>query len=93
MSKLYIEKKYPLNNFLGPLYGQMLMNNEVIYHRTTYDFVSLKNILEKAGFSNIRKWDWRKTEHAKFDDHSQAHLPHMDKESGILISLNVECTK
>jgi len=27
------------------------------------------------------------------DDHSQAYLPHMDKENGILISLNIEATK
>ena len=41
----------------------------------------------------IKKYNWRKTEHSMFDDHSQAYLPHMDKENGILISLNVECVK
>ena len=40
------------------------------------------------------KWyDWEQTEHSKFDDHSQAYIPHMDKENGTLISLNVECIK
>jgi predicted SAM-dependent methyltransferase len=38
-------------------------------------------------------YDWRKTSHAHFDDHSQAYIPHMDKENGTLISLNVECVK
>ena len=28
-----------------------------------------------------------------FDDHSQAYLPHMDKENGTSMSLNVECIK
>ncbi|HAI38830.1 MAG TPA: methyltransferase, partial [Maribacter sp.] len=39
------------------------------------------------------KYDWRQTEHAKFDDHSQAYIPHMDKENGTLISLNIEAVK
>ena len=38
-------------------------------------------------------WDWRKTEHSQFDDHSQAYLPKMNKEHGTLISLNVEAIK
>ena len=42
---------------------------------------------------NIFIYDWRKTEHAQFDDHSQAYLPHMDKKNGELISLNVESNK
>jgi hypothetical protein len=42
---------------------------------------------------NVVEYDWRKTEHSKFDDHSQAYIPHMDKDHGTLISLNVECTK
>jgi len=29
----------------------------------------------------------------RLDDYSQAYVPHMDKENGILISLNVECHK
>ena len=93
MSKLYCAGKYPLKNFLGPLYGKMQMGEETIYHKTTYDFESLKKILEGLGFVNVRKYDWRNTEHAEFDDHSQAYLPHMDKENGTLISLNVEADK
>lgn len=90
MSKLYSEGKFPLDNFVGPLYGQMPMGDETIYHRTVYDFISIKKVLEEAGFSNIRKWDWRTTDHSQFDDHSQAYLPKMDKENGTLISLNIE---
>ena len=43
--------------------------------------------------THISIYDWRKTEHAKFDDHSQAYLPHFEKEEGTLISLNVESKK
>ena len=38
----------------------------------------------------VRRYDWRETEHANVDDFSQAYIPHMDKERGVLISLNVE---
>lgn len=69
------------------------MNGENIYHKTIYDFDSLKKLLMSVGFKNVDRYDWRKTSHSKFDDHSQAYLPHMDKENGTLISLNVECVK
>jgi len=93
IASLYSQGKFPLDNFLGPLYGKIKMSNSTIYHKTTYDFESLKNILQVCGFSDVRRYDWRKTEHRFFDDHSQAFLPHMDKENGTLISLNVECVK
>ena len=67
--------------------------NEFIYHKTTYDFSSLKNILEKNGFNNVRYWDWKKVDHGIYDDYSQSYIPHMDKENGYLMSLNVECEK
>jgi predicted SAM-dependent methyltransferase len=82
-----------LNKILGPLYGKMLMNGECIYHKTVYDEESLKDILGKTGFINIRKYDWRQTEHAHIDDFSKAYIPHMDKDNGTLISLNVEAVK
>lgn len=93
MAKLYIQNNIKLDKFLGPLYGKMPMGESTIYHKTVYDFVSLKNVLEANGFKEIQKYDWRNTEHSNFDDHSQAYIPHMDKENGVLISLNVECRK
>ena len=71
----------------------MKMGDKLIYHRTVFDFKSLKNLLEDIGMKNISIYDWRKTEHAQFDDHSQAYLPHFEKEKGVLISLNVESIK
>jgi ubiquinone/menaquinone biosynthesis C-methylase UbiE len=93
ITKLYQENKIPLDSFLGPLYGKMEMDGNTIYHKTTYDFDSLKLVLNKCGFTNIDYYDWGQTEHSNFDDHSQAYIPHMDKTNGTLISLNVEATK
>lgn len=82
-----------LTSILGPLYGRMSVGNEVIYHKTVYDFESLSYLLRVTGFRGIHRWDWRKTEHSEVDDCSQAYWPHMDKQNGILISLNVEAVK
>jgi len=82
ISKLYSEGKFPLENFLGPLYGKMEMGmkggetGKMIYHKTVYDFNELKSILNDVGFKEIMKYDWKKIEpHDKIDDHSQSYLP------------------
>ena len=93
MAKLYVEKNIPLKNFIGPLYGRMKMGDQWIYHKTTYDFKELSQILNECGFIKISSYNWKDTEHSKFDDHSQAYIPHMDKENGTLISLNIEMLK
>ena len=93
MAILYSKDIIKLNDILGPLYGKMPMGKETIYHKTTYDFNSLENLLIDLGLKEIKKYDWEDTEHSKFDDHSQAYIPHMDKDNGTLISLNVECKK
>ncbi len=90
MSSLYSKKKFELDSFLGPLYGRMTMDGNFIYHKTVYDEKSLRNLLKEVGFNKIRRWDWKKTIHSKYDDHSQAYLPKMDKKKGELISLNIE---
>ena len=70
-----------------------MTNTDTIYHKTTYDFKSLKKKLTLNGFSNIKLWDWSEVEHGAIDDYSQSYIPHMDKESGHLMSLNIECNK
>ena len=95
--KVYLKYK-DLNLIHGPLYGrwETPSTDKVIYHKTVYDFPSLKAILEEVGFRNIRRWDWQKVfigEYEGYDDYSQAYIPHMDKPNGILISLNVEGEK
>ena len=88
-----------LGRLLGPLYGKMEISRQDtgrpgwIYHRTVYDFLSLKTVLESTGFVDVKRYDWRDTIHKDHDDHSQAYYPHMDKENGRLISLNVEARK
>jgi predicted SAM-dependent methyltransferase len=94
--KLY-QKTGKLDNILGPLFGRWPIQTpdgeEVLFERTVYDFDSLRATLEGAGFSNVRRYDWRQTLHKDHDDHSQAYFPHMDKDKGLLISLNVEATR
>ena len=96
--KVYLEYK-DLNHqgILGPLYGRIIVKNhkgeKKIYHKTVYDFKSLKEVLESIGFKNVHRYDWKGTIHKDYDDFSQAYVPHMDKEHGILISLNVEAEK
>jgi len=76
---------------VGPIFGRQ----DYLYniHYNIFDESSLTASLQATGFSNILRYDWRQTEHAHIDDFSQAYVPHMDKENGILISLNMECTK
>jgi predicted SAM-dependent methyltransferase len=80
-----------LDLVVGALYGRQ----DYLYniHYNVFDYADLSQTLERAGFVNVRRYDWRQTEHADVDDYSQAYIPHMDKEHGTLISLNVECEK
>ena len=84
---------YDLDHFLGPLYGRMNCNNDLIFHKTCFDEKSLREILNKIGFRNFIQWDHRLVDHGIYDDHSQAYIPHMDKSNGTLISLNIQCEK
>lgn len=64
------------------------------YHKNGWNFDSLKADLEKVGFKNVQRYDWKEfDEHREHDDYSQAYLPHMKKDDGVLISLNVRAWK
>lgn len=99
MVKVYLKYAKDLEHrgILGPLYGRIEIKTpkgkKTIYHKTTYDFKSLKRLLENCGFRKVGRYDWRKTIHKDYDDFSQAYIPHLDKEKGLLISLNVEARK
>jgi len=86
-----------LARVLGPLYGKMGITTPegqaMLYHRTTYDEHSLGTLLLESGFVEPVRWDWRVTEHASVDDHSQAYFPHKAKDTGILVSLNLQAHK
>lgn len=60
---------------------------------SAFDFSSLSSVPEEVGFTDVRKYHWRNTQHADADDYSQADIPYKDKQSGIPISVNVECVK
>ncbi len=87
----WYQKTGDLRSLLGLLYGgQNLPKNS---HTITFDETTLSRDLLQVGFQDIRWWDWRKTEHASWDDFSQCYLPHMQKDTGMLMSLNLEANK
>jgi predicted SAM-dependent methyltransferase len=67
--------------------------NQYDFHKMVFDEKLLRQRLLDAGFRSVARYDWRATDHAGFDDYSQAYLPHMDKERGRLMSLNLEAMK
>jgi len=76
---------------MGPIHGGQTYEGNT--HYVSFDLRYLKELLEEVGFKNVHRYDWRKTVHKDYDDFSQSYLPHMDKENGMLISLNVEAEK
>ena len=85
-----------ISNVIGPIIGRWEINqSEKIYHKQIFDFESLKFQLEEAGFKEIKYWDWKEfiLNYPNYDDHSQAYFPHMDKEKGVHVSLNLICIK
>lgn len=77
----------------GLLFGGQ--NHPKNNHFIIFDEETLSNDLIRVGFDHacIFRWDWRKTDHSQYDDFASAYLPHMDKENGMLMSLNLEATK
>lgn len=75
----------------GLLYGGQDYDQN--FHHWTWDFDTIKNELLELGFSSVNQYDWRQTDHSDVDDYSQSYLPHLDKENGLLMSLNVEAIK
>jgi len=80
-----------LKLLLGSLFGRQDYPENT--HYIVFDFSTLSEILKKVGFKKIYRYDWRKTIHKDYDDRSQSYIPHLDKEKGVLISLNVEAVK
>jgi predicted SAM-dependent methyltransferase len=94
--KVYKSTDNNIDRIIGPLFGRMIILNEktgredYIYHKTVFTKLKLEKLLYEAGFKKVIEYDWRTTIHKDFDDHSQAYFPHMDKENGLMISLNLE---
>lgn len=83
-------KNRNLEKVLGSLYGGQ--NYSYNFHYVVFDFNKLKGHLEKNGFKDIKKYEWRDFLPKNFDDYSRSYLPHMD-ENGRLMSLNVVAVK
>lgn len=91
------EKSGEIRYVLGPLFGKW--NNptksETLYHKTVWDFSSLKNRLEDSGFENVSTFDpsgYLGLIDENFDDYSLAFYPHMDR-NGIPVSLSMTAAK
>lgn len=79
-----------LKELVGLLYGGQ--DHPKNFHTMAFDEATLTEALVRAGFIGVRHWDWRTTEHANYDDYSQAYLPAFEKTNGLLVSLNLEAT-
>jgi predicted SAM-dependent methyltransferase len=84
----YYHKTSNLKPLIGLLYGGQDYDEN--YHYITFDYNTLSDDLKNIGFSNIEEWNCEQYED---DDFSKAYLPHMDKENGILMSLNILASK
>jgi predicted SAM-dependent methyltransferase len=87
------QEAHRLEELLGLLIGGQ--KDDFDWHGMIFDFDTLRTGLEGAGFRDVRRYDWRQSDvgRAGIDDYSQAYLPHMDKENGRLMMLNVEAIR
>ncbi|WP_186387708.1 methyltransferase domain-containing protein [Stappia sp. TSB10P1A] len=92
-AELYLDPSngIALPQVLGLLVGGQ--RDQYDYHKMVFDEETLSAALIEVGFTSVRRWDWRTTEHSGLDDYSQAYLPHMEKDTGRLVSLNLEGVK
>lgn len=90
-----IAEEYCTNRNLNEVIGLLFGRQDGLYgfHNAVYDETVLTDLLTSVGYVNVRRYDWRSTEHAWLDDFSQAYLPHMNKDTGRLMSLNIEANR
>jgi predicted SAM-dependent methyltransferase len=80
-----------LSGLVGLIIGGQ--RNEHDFHKMIFDEEYLRRDFVDIGFREVRLWDWRFTEHSNIDDYSQAYIPHLHKEDGKMMSLNIEAVK
>ena len=88
--KIY-NKTQNIKKILGPLFGRMPLNENTIYHRTTYNRFILEEVLTETNFHKIKDWDTFST-FPDYDDFSKAFFPHEDR-TGIQVSINILAEK
>jgi predicted SAM-dependent methyltransferase len=87
----HYEQTQDLGAIMGLLYGGQ--RNQYDYHFFGFDFKLMSQILSELGFSGVQRYDASQFLPPGFDDYSLCYIPHMDKENGRLMSLNVIGTK
>jgi predicted SAM-dependent methyltransferase len=87
--------RYLVSGKIEEVFGLIVggQKDDYDWHGMIFDYTYMKRELSNIGFKNIKRYDWRETEHSNVDDFSQAYIPHMDKENGALMMLNLECEK
>lgn len=70
------KQNHDLAKLLGLLYGGQ--NYEYNFHYCTFDFKNLKSRLEKVGFEDVQRYDWREFLPDGYDDFSRAYLVSAD---------------
>jgi hypothetical protein len=75
----------------GLLYGGQ--TTPLDYHHIGFTFGTLSSLMERSGLRDVRRYDWRAFLPPGADDYSRSYLPHMDFETGKLMSLNVTGTR
>jgi predicted SAM-dependent methyltransferase len=90
--ELYASGRYSL---YPDLYGQFWggQRDDHDYHAIGFDFGLLRDIMVRAGFDAVQRYDWRTFLPDGYDDYSRSYLPHMDFDAGELLSLNVVACK
>lgn len=61
------------------------------FHHSLWDRNKLEGALYRAGFHDVKGWDWKRFYHFSpgYDDFASAYLPDFCKTSGQLMSLNL----
>jgi predicted SAM-dependent methyltransferase len=90
----YYKRTNDLENCLNWVYGgrEKEVKNEFT-HKRIFNLANLRSLLYEAGFKRIEVYDPFETFHSNIDDFSFACRPHMQFDTGIMMSLNVQAVK
>lgn len=80
-----------LSVLMGLLYGGQ--DSELNYHYVAFDFHLMNQVLSDLGLVDVKLYDHKQFLPQGYDDFSKCYLPHMDDNSGKLMSLNIIATK